>query len=144
MQRRVVLMRHAHAEQAADDFARPLSELGLRQARAAGAALSSEGIGFGLVLTSSAPRALATAECVAAACDYRGSIRSERSLYLAPEHLCLKTLNGLPAVVASVLFVGHNPGLSALARLLSGQTRELAPAEYASAVFDLEDWSELD
>jgi phosphohistidine phosphatase len=143
MQRTVVFMRHAHAEQAADDFSRPLSELGLAGARSAGAALAREGQAFGLVLTSSAPRALATAECVAAACNYRGTIRAERSLYLAPEHLCLKLLRQLPSEVSSALLVGHNPALSSLVRLLSGHARELAPAEYVSAVFELEDWSEL-
>jgi phosphohistidine phosphatase len=106
--------------------------------------LAREGNVFELVLASSAPRALATAECVAAACNYDGRIRAERSLYLAPEQLCLKTLRALPAQVSSVLFVGHNPGLSALARALSGRAHELAPAEYTRLVFDLEDWSELD
>lgn len=144
MQRTVVLMRHAHAEQAADDFSRPLSEVGLSGARAAGAALAREGHAFELVLTSSAPRAVATAECVAAACNFRGAFRSERSLYLAPEHLCLRVLRQLPSEVSSVLLVGHNPGLSSLARQLSGHARELAPAEYVSASFDLEDWAELD
>jgi phosphohistidine phosphatase len=144
MQRTVVFMRHAHAEQAADDFSRPLSEVGFARARAAAAAIASEGHAFGLVLTSCAPRALATAECVAAACNHRGTIRSEQSLYLAPEQLCLKVLRQLPPAVSSVLLVGHNPGLSSLVRLLSGHARELAPAEYVRAVFDLEDWSELD
>jgi phosphohistidine phosphatase len=144
MQRTVVFMRHAHAEQAADDFSRPLSEVGLSGASAAGAALAREGHAFGLVLTSSAPRALATAERVAAACKYRGAIRAEQSLYLASEQLCLKLLRQLSPEISSVLLVGHNPGLSSLVRLLSSHARELAPAEYVSAVFELEDWSELD
>lgn len=144
MQRKVVLMRHGHAEQAADDFSRSLSALGLSQARAAGGALAAEGHELDLVLTSSAPRALATAECVAAVCSCRSAIRSERSLYLAPARHCLNVLRELPEDIRNVLLVGHNPGLSALARELCGHTRELAPAEYASALFELEDWSELD
>lgn len=144
MQRKVVLMRHGHAEQAADDFSRALSPLGVSQARAAGSALAAAGFEFDLVLASAAPRALATAECVAAACNYASSIRSDRSLYLAPESQCWTALRALPGDVQSVLLVGHNPGLSALARQLTRQRRELAPAEYASALFELEDWSELD
>ena len=144
MQRKVVLMRHGHAEQAADDFSRSLSALGVSQARAAGSALAAEGIELDLVLTSSAPRALSTAECVAAECNYSRAIRSERSLYLAPERHYLKALRDLPEDVRNVLLVGHNPGLSVLARLLCGHARELAPAEFASALFDLEDWSALD
>jgi phosphohistidine phosphatase len=144
MQRKVVLMRHGHAEQASDDFSRALSRVGVSQARAAGTALAAAGFEFDLVLTSSAPRALATAECVAGACNYGGAIRSDRSLYLAPEGHCLKALRELPGDVGNVLFVGHNPGLSALVGQLTGHTRELAPAEYVSAVFELEDWSQLD
>lgn len=144
MQRKVILMRHGHAAEAADDFSRSLSSLGVSQARAAGGELAAEGLELDLVLTSSAPRALATAECVAAACRYAGSIRAERSLYLAPEHHYARTLRELPAEIVNVLLVGHNPGLSALARQLTGRTRELAPAEHASALFDLEDWSELE
>src|SRR5687768_6711676 len=139
MQRKVVLLRHGHAEEAADDFSRSLSALGVSQARAAGGELAAEGLEFDLVLTSAAPRALATAECVAAACNSAGSIRAERSLYLAPEHHYSRTLRELPADIRSVLLVGHNPGLSALARQLTGRTRELAPAEHASALFDIDD-----
>jgi len=144
MQRKVVLMRHGHAEEAADDFSRSLSALGVSQARAAGSTLAAEGLEFDLILTSSAPRALATAECVAVACSYGGAIRSERALYLASELHYLKALRGLPEDVRNVVLVGHNPGLSVLARLLCAHTRELAPAEFASALFELEDWSELD
>ena len=136
-------MRHGQAEQASDDFERPLSEAGLEQARTAGAALGRRGWVPELLLTSSAPRAQTTAECVAAACGYRGSIRAERVLYLAPEGLCLKLLQALPDDVGSVLLVGHNPGLSALVRLLFRQPRELATADYASAELALDTWSEL-
>jgi len=144
MQRRVILMRHGHAEQAADDYSRPLSELGVAQARASGAALAREGWIPSEVLTSSAPRAQSTAECVAETCGYHGAVRAERALYLAPERLCLDALRKLSPDVESVLLVGHNPGLSGLAGLLFGRQGDLSPAEYVSEVFELESWSELE
>jgi phosphohistidine phosphatase len=143
MQRRIVLMRHGHAQEGQDDYERRLSEAGREAARRAGAALVKSGQVPDHVLTSTAPRALHTAELVAEACAYVGSIQGERALYLANELQLLAALQRLPAGVRHVLLVAHNPGLSVLAHQLLQHSRELRPAESASAEFDLDDWSEL-
>ena len=48
-----------------------------------------------------------------------------------------------PASASSVWLVGHNPGLSGLARELCAHPDVLAPAEYASLELELDDWGEL-
>ena len=143
MQRRVTLMRHGHAEDRPDDFARELSPNGRAAATRAGRALREAGLTPERILTSSARRALVTAELVARACGYRGAVVGDRGLYLASPGQYLAALHRLRASTASVLLVGHNPGLTELARELCGYAGELAPAGYASAYFELTDWSEL-
>jgi phosphohistidine phosphatase len=143
MQRRITLLRHGHADEHPDDFSRPLSDAGRAASLQTGRALERAGWVPALVITSAAPRALATAELVAGACNYEGLLQVERGLYLASETQCIAILRRAPSSVASVLLVGHNPGLSQLARDLCQRHHDLAPAEYASVYLDLDDWAEL-
>jgi phosphohistidine phosphatase len=143
MQRRITLLRHGHAEERSDDFARALSAAGRASAVRAGEALRRTGWQPAYVLSSAAPRALATAELAAHAAGFSGRIVAEQRLYLATDSQCLEALRQVPEDAASVLLVGHNPGLSRLARDLCGHASELAPAEYASIDLELDSWSEL-
>ena len=143
MRRRIILLRHGHADDGARDFDRVLSPAGQDAARQAGLNLARAGSLPELVLASSAPRALLTAELAASAAGYSGRIQAERALYLASDSQYLGALRRLPARVGSVWLVGHNPGLSALARELCGQADALAPAAYASVELELGDWAEL-
>ena len=141
--RRITLLRHGHADEHADDFARRLSVAGRTAAAQAGEALGRAGWRPAHVLSSSAPRALATAELAARAAGFSGAIVSERGLYLASDMQCLASLRRVPESASSVLLVGHNPGLTQLARDLCGHDSDLSPAEYASIELDLDDWSLL-
>src|SRR6185436_18194203 len=118
MQRQLILMRHGHAEEGRDDYARRLTEVGRSAARRAGWALAGTGFSPERILTSPAPRAHETAELVAHACDFCGPLQAERSLYVSEEDAYLAALRGLPEQVSRVLLVGHNPTASALARKL--------------------------
>jgi phosphohistidine phosphatase len=143
MQRRITLLRHGHADEHPDDFTRTLSDAGRAAALAAGEALRRAGWIPAHVLTSSAPRSLATAELAMQVCGYSGRIQSERGLYLASEARCLGALRRTPGSATSVLLVGHNPGLTRLARELCGFEGDLATAEYASIELPLDAWSDL-
>jgi phosphohistidine phosphatase len=143
MRRRITLLRHGHAEENADDFPRTLSVSGRAGAVLAGEALGRAGWRPSHVLSSSAPRALVTAQLAAKAAGFSGRIVAERSLYLATDAQCLMALRRAPESAASVLLVAHNPGLSRLARDLCGHHAELAPAEYASIELELDAWSDL-
>ena len=143
MPRRITLLRHGHAEEHADDFARQLSPAGRAAAVSAGEALARERWVPAYVLSSAAPRALATAKLAATACGYTGRIHSERGLYLASDAQYLAALRQLPARVTSVLLVAHNPGLTRLARDLCGFEGDLAPAQLASIELDLDAWASL-
>ncbi len=144
MQRQLILMRHAHAEPEANDndFERQLTSEGRLAARRAGTELARSGFVPDAVLSSSAHRALATAEIVAAACGFLGTIDAARGLYLATEAQYLEALHALEGT-RQLLLVGHNPDLSSLARKLDRQTSGLAPAQYARLELDLSSWREL-
>lgn len=143
MPRRIILLRHGHAEEHSNDFERVLSPAGRGAARSAGEALKRAGWIPAMILSSAAPRALATAQLAAKACGYTGRIHAERELYLASDARYLTALRETPARAASVLLVAHNPGLTVLARDLCGFEGDLAPAQYASVELQLDSWLEL-
>jgi len=118
--RELILLRHAHAEAAAngqDDVDRPLSRQGQAEAEAAGNWLKSNGYLPDRVVCSSARRARETLEQVLSVVGYVEQ-RQELRIYEA-------TPGDLMAVadehkeLSRVLLVGHNPGLEQLAALLS-------------------------
>jgi phosphohistidine phosphatase len=143
MRRRITLLRHGHAEEHPDDFARVLSPAGRAAAVSAGEALKRAGWAPAFIVSSAAPRALATAQLAGRACGYTGRIHAERELYLASDTRCLAALRETPARAASVLLVAHNPGLTRLARDLCGFEGDLTPAEHASIELELDSWAEL-
>jgi phosphohistidine phosphatase len=142
MQRRLILLRHGHAEEGRDDFARRLTDAGRRAARQAGQALAHARFQPQLVLTSPAPRARETAELVAQGCGYDRAPRADQTLYLGEPVAYLSVLRALPEALSRVLLVGHNPTLSDLARQL-GEAAELRPAEFVDLALALDGWGEL-
>lgn len=72
------------------------------------------------ILTSSATRARQTADIIAkAALSENGVLHAERKLYLADYETINNCLQEVPSAFENVLLVGHNPGISILARIFS-------------------------
>lgn len=129
---RLLLLRHAEAVpapagdlSAAADLARPLTEEGHRLARHRGEMMRRAGIVPDVVLCSPALRTRQTYAGLLpfgqnARSDIRPEIRIEPTLYLAAPDELLARLRVTPDAVHTVLLVGHNPGLPALARYLNG------------------------
>lgn len=137
--RKLILLRHAHAESAAagqDDPARTLSALGQQEAAAAGDWLRQQGIQPDRVLCSTAARTRQTLQGL-------GNIGSpelheDASIYEASPGTLI-ALADAHRDASCLLMVGHNPGLEQLVALMhSGQTgdyRGMPPA--AVAVLEL-------
>lgn len=125
-----ILVRHAHAEWPGwrgRDFDRPLTARGIEDARASGRALRAAGIAPRFMIASAALRTMQTARMMAEELNLpAGALGFHDSLYNA-DALSLQTAL-LEAIAAGgpVVLVAHNPGISELARLLSGDTA-LAP-----------------
>ena len=121
--RELILLRHAHAESPAvgqDDSQRPLSAVGLDEARAAGEWLRAHDLRPDRVLCSPAERtrqtfaALGALDCA--------DVREEEAIYEASPGTLI-ALADVHRDARRLLLVGHNPGLEQLAALMhSGQT----------------------
>jgi phosphohistidine phosphatase len=113
----LVLLRHGEAEPVASrpDLGRQLTHRGLVQARMAAGRIATLDPPPSLLLTSSAPRAAATAECAAEALGLAASARlSIDALYLASPSTLHDALLRYGGQARCILLVGHNPGLSEL------------------------------
>ena len=127
--KQLTLLRHGKSDwetTAEHDFDRPLKERGRKDAPLMGRMLVRAEAAPDLIITSTALRALQTAELLAEALDYQGEVRQEGSLYAASAQELLAVVRHLPDEATHVLLVGHNPGLEDLvARLIGADAFEM-------------------
>jgi phosphohistidine phosphatase len=149
--RRLILLRHAKSDWAdaeTPDAERPLSREGrdacaLIAARVGGGSLAPD-----LILCSSALRTRQTLARIAPALPAEVPVLTEERLYLASPDELLARLREVDDGVPTILVVGHNPGIHALAvGLLAPSERGKVPTfpTAALAVLDLgtRRWAEL-
>jgi phosphohistidine phosphatase len=141
--RRLTLVRHARAVAALDsviDFDRVLSPEGVTEAKEMAQRLAAHSPRPEVILSSPAARASHTAALFAQAWeDDPPRIELLSRLYLATPDILLETIHGLPE--ADVLLVGHNPGISELARRVALQPiGDLPTAAVVQLEFDAPDW----
>lgn len=137
--RELILLRHAHAESPVpgqDDRARPLSQVGLAEARAAGDWLREHGLAPDRVLCSPALRTRQTLDALGdTGC---ADVREEAAIYEASPGTLI-ALADVHGDARRLLLVGHNPGLEQLAALLysgqSGDYRGMPPGGIAVLEF---------
>lgn len=147
-QRTLLLLRHAQAEAARDgqaDIDRPLSDHGRTEALDAAECMAAAQLRIDAVLVSPALRTRETAIIVAAELDIAEDLQFEPELYLAEPAALLPPLQRCPDSAHTVLMVGHNPGLSALARQFMGgrQHIEMRPAGLCRIDFEYLAWRQL-
>lgn len=130
------ILRHAKAEEAppkgGGDHARELKPRGRKAARALGRLLARLEDPPTLALCSDAVRARETAELVLEAGKLACELRLEPAIYEASAETLHDLLRRQPGTAASVLLVGHQPGLGALLGLLLGHEPALPPGALAS------------
>jgi phosphohistidine phosphatase len=131
------LLRHAKsswADPALSDHDRPLAPRGRKDAKRIAKHLSVLGVEPELVLCSAAARTRETLELIRPAVR-TSTIEIEEELYAAPRDELLERIRRVPDEVASVLLIGHNPGLQQLALALasSGVGREQLAAKFPTA-----------
>lgn len=125
--RHFTAIRHAKAADAReydDDFERPLTERGERDAANIGRMLRALHPPIDWWIASSAERALRTATILRAQCDDEGDLHVVREAYLASPDTLLALLRVAPADAKHVAIVAHNPGMEELvAGLTAGDAR---------------------
>ena len=147
------LLRHAKsswADPAVPDHARPLAARGRRDGKRIAKHLVELGIEPELLLCSSAERTRETLELIRPALSATSTVMLEAELYAATSDTLLERIRALPDTVASVMMIGHNPGLHDLALVLASAGAELGrlKAKFptgALATLELSNttWSEL-
>jgi phosphohistidine phosphatase len=117
--KRLLLLRHANAEPAAagtEDIDRHLSPRGRSEALDAADRIARAGLRCDALLVSPALRTRETATIVAAELDLPLRLTIEPELYTGDPALLLRPLARCPPGYATVMIVGHNPGISELAQ----------------------------
>jgi phosphohistidine phosphatase len=125
------LLRHAKSSWADPtllDHERPLAPRGRRDAKRIATHLAQLGIEPELVLCSTAARTRETLELVRPALG-AATVSLESELYAASAETLLERLHAVPEEVASVMLIGHNPGLEGLGLLLASGGPELGRLE---------------
>ncbi|WP_299055229.1 histidine phosphatase family protein [uncultured Nocardioides sp.] len=114
--RTLVVVRHCKAErQAPTDFERRLSDRGRADGTALGSWLAEQGVHADAALVSAAQRTDETWDVVSAAAGWTCRPRLSRTLYLADEDGVLTQLREVDEDARTVVVVGHNPTMHALA-----------------------------
>ena len=137
--KRLILLRHGKSDWDADygsDHERPLKGRGTRAAETMGRFISGAGEEPQLVVSSSAKRALTTAQLAADAGNWDCEVRVEPALYGASTATVLGVLRELDDGIDSVLLAGHEPTFSTLTGELVGGADVRFPTA-AAALIDL-------
>lgn len=119
--RRLLLFRHAkaeHSEPGMEDRARRLVERGQKDAAKVGAYMASHALIPDRVMTSPSARTQETWKFAAPAFRPAPAVAPVERLYNATPHDILAIIRGAPPAANSLLVLGHNPGLHAVALML--------------------------
>ncbi len=146
MTKTLLIMRHAKSDwnnTRLDDHARPLNKRGKQDAPLMGKLLKDEELTPDLIITSTAERALTTAELVALACDFEGELVTTRHFYHADPATYLEMLQGVDDQYNRVMIVGHNPGMEELLADLTDQAEHFTTANIAHVELPITSWSQL-
>jgi len=153
----LALLRHAKSDWSdarARDFDRPLNARGVRGAQAMGQHIKTTGMAFERILASPAVRVAETIEEASKAWGHSFPVEWDRRIYLASSATLIDLLRELQGEPASVLMIGHNPGLEDLIFDLvpddgTSPLREEVEVKFPTATFAvldlaIERWAELD
>jgi phosphohistidine phosphatase len=145
--RTLLLMRHAKSSwdnPAWSDHDRPLNDRGDRDAPRMAQILKERGLTPSHIVSSTANRAKSTAEIVAESIGFAGQIVLEPRLYLASPTDWDLIVKQLPDEHATVLCVGHNPGIEQILRKWSGEEIEMPTAAIAIVDVTMSQWDQYD
>jgi phosphohistidine phosphatase len=148
---RLTLIRHANAEwkdSSIPDFDRPLNKRGLGEAEGIGKVLMENDLVPELLLASAAKRTQQTAEIVGRMLGLpTRRVKFAEALYLARAEAILTLAQSTGPKVRHLAIVGHNPGISELARNLAPEDSPIAELSTGSActlTFTVKAWDEIE
>lgn len=150
------IWRHAKSDwndRSARDFDRPLNQRGLKGAEIMGRHIAALPIYWERIIASPAVRVAQTIELGAQAARITPQVRWDRRIYLASSATLIDLLREQEGEPATILMVGHNPGLEDLIFDLvpddgSSPLRDSVEEKFPTATFarlelDIARWSDL-
>lgn len=144
MLRTILLMRHAQAvdgHSTLRDFDRSLTDEGRLMAQQTGSCLNSLGVGINRIIASSALRTKQTAATVALECCPTATLSLHDELYNgSAESFASAIWKESSEDEATVLVVGHNPGIAGLMCHWAQQNLSVPPATLTIYQRDAPDW----
>lgn len=142
----ILLNRHAKSDWNnidLTDFERPLNNRGERDAPEMAERLLEKNIKIDKIITSPAIRAISTARVFAEKLEIN-EIQEEKDIYHSGEITIKKLVNELPDNINTVLFFGHNPDFTSLARYFSGELFANVPTCGIVCIdFDINTWKKI-
>jgi len=143
----LLVLRHAKSswhDPALDDHRRPLNKRGQQDAPRMGELVREHQLTPDVIISSDAVRARLTAEAVAEAARYTSEILLDPRLYIASPASIVAVLRTVRETnAATVMIVGHNPGLEELVAQLTGEQQDLPTAALAQIVLPIDRWRDL-
>ncbi len=144
--KKLYIVRHAQKEDeqiGRDDYDRELSPEGISEARNMAQQFALKKLPIDLIVASPALRTKKTAEIFAEALNYRKTIMLNEVLYMAFVNELLETISYTFDTVDSMLLVGHNPSLTALAITLVGFKEKFQMGAVMEIDFDCDSWIDI-
>ena len=144
--KKLYIVRHAQKEDeqiGRDDYDRELSDEGIIDAQKMAEYFASKKLPVDLIVASPASRTKTTAEIFAKALKYNKTIMFNEVLYMAFVNELLETITYTFDTVDSMLLVGHNPSLTALAITLVGFKEKFQMGAVMEIDFDCDSWIDI-
>ncbi|MCS6849526.1 MAG: histidine phosphatase family protein [Anaerolineae bacterium] len=145
--KKLILVRHAKSswdDPSLPDHDRPLNDRGKRDAPKMGERLAKRGVVPDLILSSSAVRALTTAQIIAEKIGYdRKAIVVDRRIYGAQVSSLLYLIQELDDKYDKVMLFGHNPELAELAHRFSDDIEDMPTCAVVELTFDVKRWVDV-
>ena len=142
----LLILRHAKSSwgnAGLGDHDRPLNKRGKLDAPRMGELLGREDLCPDQIITSSAKRAVRTAQLVAEGCGYMAEILQTRDFYHGESDDFVEYLAAYDLEVKTIMVVGHNPGMEALLYDLTGESAYLTTANIAHVELPISAWRDL-
>lgn len=107
--------------------------------------LGELGLTVDLILSSPASRAYSTAEYYAQELlASRDKLRIDDAIYLASQNDLFEIISEVPDDISRLMVVGHNPGMTSFASLLSQQYIDNIPTCGVAVIdFEIDSWSQI-
>lgn len=140
------LLRHAKSnwdDASLSDFDRPLNDRGLRTAPFMGELMATRSLRPAAIVSSPAKRAMQTAELLKSSSGFDLPIRFDERIYDASLQNLLEVVSELPTEADSGLLVGHNPGMEAIVRYLTGEIQSMPTAALAGINLGIDQWADV-